>query len=209
LKGDSYEISDREMAAGSTFGSPKATLVIKATGAVERLFSVDCGENVIGSVVLHHWDEETGIPLAAQPGKFEIYPHHQQHIFELSNGIVVTEDLFVVSGPVNDGGVDPPAAYYTIALHNASERTVDISTFASAKLRGSLGHDVVTKYDQRRNAFVAWNRARPEIVRLFASSEVPESYEVTMDAGKSSATRFPGRLANKTLREASEPLGIF
>ena len=31
-----YDVADNELAAGSTFGSPKATVVIKASGAIEK-----------------------------------------------------------------------------------------------------------------------------------------------------------------------------
>ena len=47
-----YEVPDDQMAAGSTFGSPKATLVIKATGAIEKFYSVDAGKTLVGSVVV-------------------------------------------------------------------------------------------------------------------------------------------------------------
>lgn len=208
-RGSTYSISDREMAAGSTLGGPKAMLVIKATGAVERFFSVDCGKIVIGSVVFHHWDEQTGIPLAPLPGTFVIHPHHQEHLFELDNGVHVREDIFVLSGPVTGNAVDPPAAYYTISLENTGKNATVVSTYASVELRGNLEHDVRTTYDRRRRAFVASNAGEPQIVRTVRSSLVPSSYEITMDAGKTSAAHFPGPLSNRTLASGGEPIGIF
>ncbi|MGH7755678.1 MAG: hypothetical protein ACREM8_05250, partial [Vulcanimicrobiaceae bacterium] len=94
----SYRISDGHVAAGSTLGSPKAVVVIKATGAIEKFFSTDAGKLVIGTVLLHHWDERTGIPLPAQAGDFIIHPEHQEHRFDLSNGVSVAENIFVLSG---------------------------------------------------------------------------------------------------------------
>jgi hypothetical protein len=43
----------RQMAAGSTLGSPKALVVIQAAGAIEKLYSIDVGKAPIGIVVLH------------------------------------------------------------------------------------------------------------------------------------------------------------
>jgi len=59
--GSPYEISDQQLAAGSTLGAPKAVLEIKATGAIEKFYSVDAGKTVLSSVVLHHWDKRSGI----------------------------------------------------------------------------------------------------------------------------------------------------
>ena len=55
-----YDIADTEMAAGSTFGSPKATMIIKATGAIEKIYSGDIGLEMFGTVLVNHWDDRTG-----------------------------------------------------------------------------------------------------------------------------------------------------
>lgn len=86
------------MAAGSTLGGPKACLTIKATGAIEKIYSVEAGEVVVGSVVLHHWDQVTGIELAPLEGTFVIRPDQQEHRFALANGVDVRERIFVLSG---------------------------------------------------------------------------------------------------------------
>ena len=134
-----YEVSDTQMAAGSTFGSPKAVLVIKATGAIEKFYSSDAGKVAIGSVVIHHWDERTGVPLPALPGKFVIHPDHQEHLFTLFNGARVREDLFVLNGMPQGHRVDPPAAYYTVELTNETDEELYIGTYAAAQLRGDSG----------------------------------------------------------------------
>ncbi len=69
-----YTVPDGEMAAGSTLGGPKACMVIKATGAVEKFYSVDAGEVLLGTLVLHHWDERSGTQLDPLPGSFTIRP---------------------------------------------------------------------------------------------------------------------------------------
>lgn len=74
-----YEVADDQMAAGSTLGAPKAVVVVKATGAIEKFYSIDAGQTLVGTVVLHHWGERTGIPLPPLPGRFVLHPHHQEH----------------------------------------------------------------------------------------------------------------------------------
>ena len=156
-----YEISDREMATGSTLGSPTATLLIKATGAVERFYSVSAGKIVFGTLVVHHWDERTEIALPSLPGTFIIHPEHQEHVFELANGLFVEEDIFVLSGPPNGDRVDPPAAYYKVTMRNGSDHDVRIGTYASLQMRGNMRHDVASSYNEDLNAFVVWNRSKP------------------------------------------------
>ena len=39
-----YEIADDELATGSTLGGPKAACIIKATGALELVYSSDIGQ---------------------------------------------------------------------------------------------------------------------------------------------------------------------
>src|SRR6185437_10961478 len=69
-----YAISDREMPVGSTLGAPKAALIIKATGALEKIFSCEAGTDVFRSLVVHHWDRNSGIPLLPSPGEFMVHP---------------------------------------------------------------------------------------------------------------------------------------
>ncbi len=118
-------------------------------------------------------------------------------------------DIFVRSGTPQADHVDPPAAYYVVELRNDTQREVRVATYASLQLRGETEHDVSSDYDSKNRAFIAWNESDPERVRAFACSAEPDSYEVTQSYGKASASRFPGPLANRTLSNASEPLGIF
>lgn len=203
-----YEIADGQMAAGSTLGAPKAVVTIKATGAIEKFYSIDAGETLIGTVMVHHWDERTGIRLAALPGEFIIHPEHQEHLFALSNGIAVAEQIFVLNGKPNGAIVDPPAAYYSLRLTNTSDDTVQIGTYASAQLRGNAKHDVLTAYSKAHRAIAAWNTSNPDVVRMFGCSVEPTSYETTHDTGKSSALHFPGALSNTTQRNAGDPIGL-
>ena len=155
-----YEIADTQMPEGSTLGSPKSVLIIKATGAIEKFYSSDAGKVAIGSVVVHHWDERTGIPLPALPGKFVIHPDHQEHIFELFNGVKVREDIFVLSGKPEGTRVDPPVAYLTLEMTNDTEKEVRVATYVSAQLRGGTGYDVRTSYSEKHRALAVWNDRR-------------------------------------------------
>ncbi len=196
------------MAAGSTLGAPKAVITIKATGAIEKFYSIEAGQMLIGAVMLHHWDERTGIRLPALPGQFVIHPDHQEHIFELTNGVTVEEQIFVLNGKPSGNNVDPPAAYYTVTLTNNTQEEVSIGTYAAAQLRGETEHDVLTSYSHKHRAIIAWNKSAPDVVRMFGCSVEPTSYETTHNTGKSSAVSFPGDLPNTTWKEAGDPIGL-
>lgn len=208
-----YEISDRQMPAGSTLGGPKATMRIKPTGAIENVWSTQAGALMFETLVLHHWDERTGIPLTPLPGQFILHPDHQAHLFELSNGLTVHEDLFVLSG--TPGGednrtVDPPAAYYMVDISNDSDEELQVGTFASLQLRGSFKGEVGVEYDDRRNAFLIRTEESERIVRCAACSVKPTSYEVTLDTAKANAQQFPGKLSNRCMNTAAADVtGVF
>lgn len=204
-----YKIADNEMAVGSTLGGPKAVCIIKANGALQQVYSTDMGVQVLGTVILRHYDQTTGMHLAPQEdGEFVIHPEHQEHQYKLPIGVEAHEDIFVLSGePAEDGTVDPPGVYVTVELHNASDDAVEIATYAFANLRGNTSHDVVAKYDDNLNALVVWNASAPEQVRLFGVSTKPTSFETTRDVAKAVSLHCPGVLS-KVISEASDPLGV-
>ncbi|HZZ00719.1 MAG TPA: hypothetical protein VFE36_14210 [Candidatus Baltobacteraceae bacterium] len=207
-----YVISDREMPVGSTLGAPRAALIIKATGALEKIFSCEAGVDVFRSLVLHHWDRRSGIPLLPSSGEFVVHPDHQEHIFELANGVVVHEKIFMLNGKPSGPDrrdVDPPAAYYTVELSNDGESVVEMATYASIRLRGGYESPTHTSYDKREHAFVAYNEEAPDVVRMAACSVAPKSYEVTVDTAKGNAARFRGELGNATIECSADPVGIF
>lgn len=208
-----YEISDNQMSAGSTLGGPKATMWIKPTGAIEKFWSTDAGELIFETLVLHHWDEVSGIPLTPSPGQFIIHPDHQEHLFELSNGVTVHEDLFVLNG-IPEGEdrrrVDPPAAYYVVELTNDGDRAIRIATFASIQLRGSFAGTIAVEFDERHHAFAVSSSGDANVVRYAACSVKPSSYEVTLDTAKADAQTFPGPLSNRCVStEAADVTGMF
>ncbi|MFN2528006.1 MAG: amylo-alpha-1,6-glucosidase [Candidatus Baltobacteraceae bacterium] len=207
-QGACYHVSDTEVAAGSTLGSPNCVCVIKATGAIEEIYSSDCGSKLMGTIVAHHWDGLTGIALTPLPGKFVFHPEHQEHFFALSNGIEVHEDIFVLSGMPKGRHIDPPGVYYTVELYNPTSECIRIETYGFAELRGDTPHDVVSRFDARRHAIVACNKSRPQLVRMFACSRAVTSWETTMDHGKAIAKDWPGVLGYEVTSPAADPLGV-
>ncbi|MFN2459886.1 MAG: trehalase family glycosidase [Candidatus Velthaea sp.] len=204
-----YSIADDAMAAGSTLGGPKVCATIKATGALEKMYASDAGATLTGTLVVHHWDERTGIELAPLPGRFEIRPEAQEHFFTLSNGVDVHETIFVLSGAPDGDDVDPPAVYYTLELHNETREALRLGTYAFCELRGHTAHDVRVVYDAATNVFVAWNASQRNHVRTFALSKKPTSYETTIDRAKAVSDHWPGKLSCETNAGGSDPLAIF
>jgi hypothetical protein len=204
-----YKVPDGEMAAGSTLGGPKVCMVIKPTGAIEKVYSTDAGTTLLGTLVLHHWDELTGMHLSPHPGTFTIYPEHQEHDFALSNDVHVHEDIFVLSGgPQHGDEVDPPAVYYTVGLRNDADEERRIATYAFCELRGETSPDIVATYDKGLGALIAWNDSHPELARVFGCSERADSFETTLDHGKAVSEDYPGRLADSAEAPGSYPLGV-
>ncbi|HEY6959272.1 MAG TPA: hypothetical protein VI814_10635 [Candidatus Limnocylindria bacterium] len=204
-----YEVPDDELATGSTLGGPKIVLTLKATGAIDRIYAPDAGRTLIGPVVLRHYDERVGMPLVQETvGRFFIHPEHQEHQYSLQNGLVVHEDVFVLSGrPEGGEAVDPPAAYLAVEIRNPTAVEIPVSTYAFADLRGDTQHDVVTEYREDGAALVAWNESAHDLVRVFGCTETPESYEVTLDYGKAVSNSHLGALSGAT-GEFSDPLGV-
>jgi len=205
-----YVIGDDQMAAGSTLGGPNLCMTIKASGAIEKLYSIDAGEVLFGTVVLHFWDTVTRAKLVPQRGRFVIHPAHQEHVYELPNHVTVHETLFALSCAPREGGVGPAAAYYRVDFSNSGPDAATFSTYAICQLRGHTEHDVIAAYDEGRHAFVVWNGGKPDWVRLFGVSQPPHGYETTTDHDKGMSFRCPKPLAGTVdTPPGQDTLGIF
>lgn len=204
-----YEMPDTEMAVGSTLGGPKVATIIKANGAIEKIYAIDSGETVFGTIILRHYDAMTGMYLAQEsPGTYRIHPEHQEHLYTLANRISVREDIFVLSGhPDEEGEVDPPGVYQTVDVRNENHEAVEVVTYAYAVLRGETSHDVEAAYDRRTGALVAWNHSNRDLVRVFGCSTKPQGYETTLDFAKAVSESRPGPLSGTT-RAGEDPLGV-
>ena len=201
-----YDVADNELAAGSTFGSPKATMIIKASGAIERIYSGDIGLEMFGSVLVNHWDGRTGTALSAMPGTYRIHPERQEHFFHLTNGVRVSESLFVFSGEPDGDSVDPPACYYCVELYNDGRDPVEVSSYAFAQLRGNTPRGIASAYNAKHRAIVAWNQDREELARVVGASVEPTSYEVLAGNGRENAPLSPGTLADRTGDSDGDPV---
>ncbi len=208
-QGGIYSLPDTELAIGSTLGGPKVACIIKATGALQTVYAIDIGQALFGTVLLRHYDADTGMHLEQdQAGTFILHPGHQEHKFGLPPGLAVRETVFVLNGaPDADGSVGPPAVYLAVELHNDGPNPARVVTYAYADLRGNTGHDVIAEYDAGLDALVAWNVSQPDWVRVFGSSDTPDSYETTLDYGKAVASSDPGALSNQTAAP-TDPLGV-
>ncbi|MDQ2663291.1 MAG: hypothetical protein M3Y18_04560 [Candidatus Eremiobacteraeota bacterium] len=205
-----YVVPDHQMAVGSTLGGPKCALIVKATGAIEKIYSIEAGETMIGTIVFHHWDDQAGIPLAPSPGVFHIHPDRQDHHFMLANGVSVRQRIFVLNTRCPGNKVDPPAAYKVIQLENTTDSDVAMATYAFIELRGSLTpDDLRVRYDKRRNAFLVLNDKRPDFARMVGSSLEPTSCQVSSDHGMATANASPAELNGKLDARGSDPLGVF
>jgi hypothetical protein len=204
-----YEVPDTELAVGSTLGGPRAAAIIKANGAIEKVYSIDSGETLFGTVMLRHYDALTGMYLAQESrGTFIIHPEHQEHRYSLANRVAVREDIFVLNGhPSEDGAVDPPAVYQLVELRNDGAVPLEIATYAYAVLRGFTEPDVEAAYDKRLGALIAWNRSKPELVRIVGCSEKPCGFETTLDYAQAVSERQPGPLSGRT-DAPEDPLGV-
>lgn len=206
----SYEVPDNELAVGCTLGGPKVATIIKANGAIEKVFGIDAGKSLFGTMILRHYDQLTGMHLQQErPGTFTIHPSHQEHTYSYSNQLHVHENIFVLnSRPGEDGSVDIPAVYEAVELHNKGSDPIEIVTYAYVVLRGDTPHDIETIYDKKLGALIAWNKSHPELARVVGCSEQPRSFETTLDAATAVAEHYPGKLSGKTDADY-DPLGVF
>ncbi len=206
-----YRVPDGAMATGSTLGAPKVCTVIKATGAIEKVYSADWGRNVFGTVVLHHWDDETGARLRPRGGAFYLHPEHQERRFTLSNGVDVREDIFVLNGPPGEDEVDPPAAYYMVRLRNDTDETARIASYAFCQMGGETTDDATraftVAYDEGLRALVAWSGQEPGQVHVFGCSARPASVATALDHGKAVAETYPGALPGPAEATTTAPVG--
>jgi hypothetical protein len=193
-----YEVDDRQIAVGSTLGSPKGAIILKANGAIERFFSSDAGETMIGGMQMRFWDDRTGVTLTGRPGHYIFHPDRQEHVYELTDEITVSETVLVLNGQPDPDRADDLIAYYHATLENTGDREVRLSSIAAAEMRGSFGADgLKVSYDPARRAFLATNSGRAQFARAFACTRQPSHWELTSDHGKCSRVQYPGPLSDR------------
>ncbi len=204
-----YEIEDTELAVGSTLGGPKGSIVIKASGAVEKLYASDIGETVMAGVSVQFWDGPSGAERVKAGGKFMIYPDCQQYAYRIEEDVTVLETLFVLNRYSVGNRVDPLTAYLLVEIRNDSSETHELDAMTGALLRGSTERDVRAVYDREAAAVVAWNASAPSAARAIGCSRAPTSFEVTDDHGAMNRSHFVGKLSGRIVAGASEPIALF
>lgn len=204
-----YVLADDEMAQGSTIGSPRCCIVIKSTGAIQKIYSPDAGCDFFGSVEVRFWDRESRVRLGRLRGEFRIHPERQDHVFTLNNGVRVHEQIFPYTCDWDTpASIPPPAVYYRVRLKNTGQKAASFDAYAFAELRGNTDHDLMAEYDKRLGGIVAWNEAKPSQLRLFAMLGRPDGWETNADRGKVVARLSPGRLANAATGLGDDPVGV-
>jgi hypothetical protein len=202
----SYQVSDGEMAVGSTFGGPRLFCVLRATGAIDKVYSVDAGATLLGNFVMQHWDGVSGVRLQRLPGSFGIHPEYQDHRFLLSNGVDVSESIFALNTASRGADIDAGIVYALVNYRNTLDHVVEMDTYAFCEIAGETAADVEARYERSLKGLLAWNRERSEHARFLGCSMTPESWETTFDRGKTVGERAPGRLLNDVSAKG-RPLG--
>ena len=202
-----YVVRDEEMAEGSTIGAPRCCLVIKPTGAIQKIFVPDAGLDYFGALEIRCWDRRSRVRLNSIAGEFQIHPERQDHVYTLDNGVHVLEQLFPYNDQwTGDEDVPPPAVYYRVKYENASREKVRFDTVAFAALRGNTQHDVTAEYDAKLGGIVAWNRSAPSQLRLFACLQKVDGWEVNTDPSRGFAIHSPAPLRD-AVESADAPIG--
>ena len=192
----SYQVGDGDMAVGSTFGGSRLFCVLRATGAIDKVYSVDAGATLLANFVMQHWDGISGVRLQRLPGSFGIHPEYQDHRFLLSNGVNVSESIFAFNAASTEDDIDAGIVYALVVYHNTLDDAIEMDTYAFCEIAGDTPADVEARYERSLKGLLAWNARSPQHARFMGCSMTPESWETTFDRGKTVGERAPGSLSN-------------
>ncbi len=200
----SYEVRDDRVIVGASLGNTNAWIVGKATGAIQKMYSLKLDQDVFWSTVVTYGSsshrvlvgleledrtpeerltKETGhvILTPVGPGKFEFHPGYQRHRFELPSKLFVTETIFVP----RTGLDDPAVAYFVVDFLNGGSEKWDLTVSAYAKLAGTTTKDIVATYDAKLRGLIAFNKSKPDWVRIFGTNVKPHGYQTVQHAAES------------------------
>jgi hypothetical protein len=213
----SYVVSDDRVLVGASLGNGSAWIVGKATGAIQKMYSLAIDRDVFWSTVVTYgsskhrvlvgmeaqdrspeerFGREGGhvilLPVAA--GTFAFHPGFQRHAFELPSELNVRETIFVP----RTGLDDPAVAYFVIDIHNAGSEPRELVVHAYAKLAGTTPKDIVARFDPKLRGFIASNRSQPDWVRILGMSAKPRGYQTMKHAAESYDPQNVPPLTNET-----------
>ena len=168
-----YVLPDDKLVTGSSYGNKKCFANSKATGAIESLFSLDLGRNVIGSTLVRYYDAESGVLLEQTgTGDFTIHPAYQKRTFKLAHGLCVSEIFYVPNAP-QDHLDECAAAYLGLQIRNKTANVQRISIVAYSDLRPTYlatAPDVEIRYNYKNAAIIASNQSNEHWTRFFGTT---------------------------------------
>lgn len=215
----SYEVADDRVIVGGSFGNTSAWIVGKATGAIQKMYSLRIGHDVFWSTVVTYGSERHHVLVGLEflpgkpnapasderghviltpvaPGSFEFHPGFQRHHFELPSDLHITETLFVP----RTGLEDPAVAYFIVDVSNRGTERWDLAVRAYAKLAGTTPKDIRAVYDPALRGLVAANQSHPQWVRIVGASIPLAGYQVVGHAVESYDPLSVPNLSNDTAR---------
>jgi hypothetical protein len=179
-----YVLPDDKLVTGSSFGNKKCYANSKATGAIENLFSLDLGRNVIGSTLIRYYDAESGILLEQSgSGNFVIHPAYQKHKFKLARGLRVSEIFYVPNAP-QDNLDKCPAAYLGLKIVNKTSEVQKIAVVAYSDLRPTYlatTTDIAVRFAYENKVIIASNRSNEQWTRFFGTTAKNADCSYTTD----------------------------
>ena len=194
----SYVLAETDLQTGPSLGNSAIWLSTKCTGAIDRIFSIERGKNLLGSVSLRYGGTGSSLRLEADkqahgspnvryigldhdgPADVEIHPVYQRRKFSLGGALSVTETLFV---PLAANMNDAPVAYIAVEVHCLDSTQHDLRVMCYARLSGAPGDDIEARFEPKLNALVAHNTADPEAVRIFGLDIAPTAFGTSGDFG--------------------------
>jgi hypothetical protein len=199
-----YEIGDGRLPAGSTLGSPRAIAVLKATGALAKLYSCEAGADAFGAVVVGHRDRRSRVELQPRLGRFVIAPEGQERFVEYPAGLSSHERVFVLNARPTGAAprtAGPPGAFYEVSVRNGGDETAEIETVATICMAARPDESITASYEDDLRAFVARDE-KGRLVRI-AATTIPAAGHEIVD-GRIASFRFehvlePGDCAGLTL----------
>ena len=217
-----YFVSDDRVLCGASHGNGSAWAIGKATGALQKMFSLALGLEVFGSTTLTYGSSQHRLIVTlppderaqeeqlgtkgghvtleqTSPGTFEFHRAYQRHRFDLPGDLRVVETFFTP----RTGFDDPAIAYLAVEITNVGAYPRDIVLDAYAMLRGTTPPDVTATYDAKLGALIAKNESQPDWVRVFGCTERPGSYQTMQHAENAYDSANVGALTNDTTEKGS------